>query len=152
MNIIYKKSLLLHFKEEEISLLAKDKEIPKYFVNHVLENIFEEIKNNFSIEDYIYNYTEKGVYKALAQEGITVLLVTQDLSVEENIKYLLDSNLIENVLYQFELQLKKLNQSDDFFHGKELKKMNFDLQETTKKEIWDILLKEKNYSNNRIKI
>ena len=81
-----KQAFLLFKTDTEINSLAKQYDLSSSEVNQILTGVLSQIGNYYKVDDFIYNFTAKHIFKELEEDGVVVYFLTQNIEVEKNIR------------------------------------------------------------------
>lgn len=102
--MILKKAFLLFKTDTEITSLATQYDLPMSAINQILTEIYSQIGSYYKVDDFIYNFTAKDIFKDLEEDGVVVYFITQNTEVEKNIREIIESNFIEDIFAEMKRQ------------------------------------------------
>ena len=99
-----KKAFLLFKTDTEITSLANQYDLPMSAINQVLTEIYSQIGNYYKVDDFIYNFTAKNIFKGLEEDGVTIYFITVNTEIEKQITEIIQSKFIEDIFAEMKRQ------------------------------------------------
>lgn len=150
--MVLKKAFLLFKTDTEIISLATQYDLPMSAINQVLTEIYSQIGSYYKVDDFIYNFTAKNIFKSLKEDGVTIYFITDKTEVENSIAEIIQSNFIEEIFSEMKEQqeFEKLFNPTSLVIGSHSKvyedfteNMNKKIKAFTNKKMLSMSLKEK---------